>query len=1254
MMKQSFERAERVNRQGPVRWLSGIRSMTLLFSVGFAMLGFSPAQAGPLSTITVGNSDPDRVTTDANSPSIANCSFQEAVFIATADPPLQESNDCRISPLGGPPPYVIEFTSAFTIQPDDMPTIDEDIIIEGPVTLDGTDQSPLFTLASDTSITLDAAGVPLLFIVENCTSSCIRADSSTSTVNTVGVLFQDNSTSGDGAAIRAGGTLNVSGSTFINNSADGQGGAIRFSGSSLLIDLSIFGGPLLGNTSDDNGGALYLTTSATTSSWSILGSAFIENSSMRDGGSQGGNGGGAIYANNSSGTTNFAIVASEFLDNSAPNGSGGALAFGLSNQIGFSAGASTIGDLSTGGIFASHFNGNTAGGVAGPAGAGGAIHNRGDEMAIVASSFENNSSTNSSGGAIAENGGGDSVLVNVTMNNNTAATDGGAIIQLGGFGGLEILNSTIAGNSAGNEGGGIWNTSNSFSVVNSIVADNTANPMGMNPGANCGGPDDLINGGNNLQFDPGMDTTVCGGGTPFATGDPDLGTFQYNGGVHLLVESMDLGPNSAAHGGGSTTVCSNFPVLGLDARDVIPVRPDPSGSSCDIGAFESNLGPPALDLTPDVGLDFMNLVVGQISTLQATLTNTGDLVASNVQLMASGGDFTLTNDTCSGGPLAGMASCTVDVEFAPMAAGAQSQILTATADGGLLDSISLDGTGQAPATIDLLPDGGLDFAMVETGMTASLTATLSNSGDVPATGLMLSFTGGDFSLNNDTCAGSVPAAGSCTVDVVFAPLADGAQTETLQALADTGLMDSIAVTGTGFTPSALVITPDPIDFMLVETGQSSIIPLTVDNTGGQTTGTLSLMVSGGEFSVQNDTCSGNTLAPAGTCTLDMEFAPTADGAQNEMFTVDDGSGTSDMVALTGTGFTPAGLDIQPDPIDFMQIETGQTSTLGVTVSNTGSQTTGALSLLVSGGEFALLNDTCSGNTLAAASSCTVDVQFAPTADGAQSETLSADDGAGALDSAALTGTGFTPAAILALTPDPVAFGNVETGMSNTIQVTLANTGMLDAMNVVLSVSGGDFTLMNDTCPATLQASANCTVDVVFAPAADGAQTETLTASATGVMDAASLTGTGFTPTGDLDLTPDQGLDFGNQEINTNSSLQFATVENTGAIPLNNLSSAISGDFSRDGGTCGTSLAPAASCTVGVRFLPTALGALTGTLTITAAAGAMDVINLTGAGVPPGPGPVSAVPVPVDDARWLLLLMLVMLSVGALAIRRNAA
>jgi hypothetical protein len=92
------------------------------------------------------------------------------------------------------------------------------------------------------------------------------------------------------------------------------------------------------------------------------------------------------------------------------------------------------------------------------------------------------------------------------------------------------------------------------------------------------------------------------------------------------------------------------------------------------------------------------------------------------------------------------------------------------------------------------------------------------------------------------------------------------------------------------------------------------------------------------------------------------------------------------------------------------------------------------------------------------------------------------------------------------------------------------------------------------------------------------------------------------------------LTFASQAVGTSSGAQFTTLTNTGSATLT-FSAAFSGDFAFDGlGTCGSSVAPGASCTISVKFTPTAAGTRTGTLTLTDnASNSPQTISLTGIG-----------------------------------------
>jgi hypothetical protein len=110
------------------------------------------------------------------------------------------------------------------------------------------------------------------------------------------------------------------------------------------------------------------------------------------------------------------------------------------------------------------------------------------------------------------------------------------------------------------------------------------------------------------------------------------------------------------------------------------------------------------------------------------------------------------------------------------------------------------------------------------------------------------------------------------------------------------------------------------------------------------------------------------------------------------------------------------------------------------------------------------------------------------------------------------------------------------------------------------------------------------------------------------------------PTATLSVTGGP-LNFGNVVIGTTSGSQQLVLHNTGTAAGTGITLAFAstptGGFSRAtaGGTCGATLAAGATCTINVVFTPSAVGAYTGTLTITANVTVTgSPVNLSGTGV----------------------------------------
>jgi hypothetical protein len=171
----------------------------------------------------------------------------------------------------------------------------------------------------------------------------------------------------------------------------------------------------------------------------------------------------------------------------------------------------------------------------------------------------------------------------------------------------------------------------------------------------------------------------------------------------------------------------------------------------------------------------------------------------------------------------------------------------------------------------------------------------------------------------------------------------------------------------------------------------------------------------GDFT-ETDNCASQTLAVGSSCSVQMNFAPTATGARSGQLTIyANVPGGQTAVTLYGTGTTAAAIVMTPLTLNFASTIVNQTAaSQSITVSNTGGNSATLTAPVLGGnvGDFALYSNTC-GATLAPGTGCTLTITFTPTASGARSATISLTDNAGtapaATQMASLSGIGEAPA-----------------------------------------------------------------------------------------------------------------------------------------------------------------------------------------------------------------------------------------------------
>ncbi len=414
----------------------------------------------------------------------------------------------------------------------------------------------------------------------------------------------------------------------------------------------------------------------------------------------------------------------------------------------------------------------------------------------------------------------------------------------------------------------------------------------------------------------------------------------------------------------------------------------------------------------------------------------------------------------------------------------------------------------------------------------------------PATGLVSD----NFVIDDDDCTGEIlswiPFPGttlSCDIDVEFQPDVVAVYNHELR-ITHSGSAPNpfiVPLNGVGYDVTQV---PNPIDFGTIFHNRTSTITHTLTNVGP-----IDLMMDvvnldvGTEFSIQSDSCSGNDIAPANSCAVDVEFDPTGVGTFPDTLEIDtfgytgNPSSISFDVPITGTAVDGPGIGLSSTALDFGSVVEGDSSaTQTVTLTNVGSQalTVTDVDLSVLGSPFAVTNTNCVTNSpIAVDGTCTITGQFNPIAPGVFNGSIDiTSDSILGPSSIAVTGTGLPEGEpIIAANPASLDFGSVEVGDTQELTVTISNTGQQDLVIGQLGLSGINVTLFDindDNCSNTTQNPGDsCTVDATFSPIAIGtnfsAQIDVPNNSAIASLVIA-LIGDGFItpppPAGDCSLT----------------------------------------------------------------------------------------------------------------------------------------
>ena len=322
--------------------------------------------------------------------------------------------------------------------------------------------------------------------------------------------------------------------------------------------------------------------------------------------------------------------------------------------------------------------------------------------------------------------------------------------------------------------------------------------------------------------------------------------------------------------------------------------------------------------------------------------------------------------------------------------------------------------------------------------------------------------------------------------------------------------------------------------------------------------------------------------------------PTGDGRVGLLRAGTYGRGIWSTPLLTSATPVAAAITVSPQSLVFAATAVNATSapqTVTVTSSGNIAVTIGTPQI---NGNFAITADTCSGQTLASGTSCTVGVAFVPVVLGPATGTLSIPSTGGTAVAVALSGNGAHPATDT-LSSSSLTFAAQPVNTPSAAQtVTLTNSGDVALAISSIASSNPQF-VESDNCGSSLAAQSTCTLSVIFTPTASGVVTGSLSVQDAMQTQTISLSGTGFVAATDT-LSP-TSLAFGSQKLGTSSPAQTVTLTNSGDVALSLTSIASSSSEFAQSNNCGTSLAAHSSCAISLLFTPTVSGTRTASLIV---------------------------------------------------------
>ncbi len=426
----------------------------------------------------------------------------------------------------------------------------------------------------------------------------------------------------------------------------------------------------------------------------------------------------------------------------------------------------------------------------------------------------------------------------------------------------------------------------------------------------------------------------------------------------------------------------------------------------------------------------------------------------------------------------------------------------------------------------------------------------------------------------------------------------------------------LATAGTAHAQLAVSASPVAIPASQVPTPSSRAFQVTEGATG--TTDDLDFDLTsascGGLFAVDTPRI---TVTSASAPTVTVTYTPAARGLVTCHATLKDHGTATVRLSFDFTGTATGPALAAPATVTFAatRVTTGAINTQLVTLRNSGENdlTISTLALMTHA-DYSIMTQPGLPLTLAPNATTTVTLAFDPQAAGSRTDTLVVGSTAVGAPTTAIALTGQGTNAVIAVTD--AAFGTVLNNTASVKTITVSNTGAVPVGTLAVTAetltdASGWFAFDSSTgcagqtaCAQPLSVATTAPFKVTCKPTplnATGTKTATVTfTSDTDPVGASASVATLTCTAGRSVVTVDtMALAYGNVPVGQSGTLSV-TVHNGGTTPLTYAFAAPGTPFTVTTGACApcTIAAGGADKLITVKFTPTAIGDVTGTISVT--------------------------------------------------------